>query len=93
MKDFEFLVVLGKGPYAKVKLGLHPLLVSSLLFLQVVMCKEKTTGEILAMKILKKDTIVAKDEITHTVTERKVLQMTSSHPFLTVQYTPPHSHY
>ncbi|CAI8038472.1 RAC-beta serine/threonine-protein kinase A [Geodia barretti] len=47
------------------------------------MCKEKTTGEILAMKILKKGMIVAKDEITHTVTERKVLQMTSSHPFLT----------
>jgi serine/threonine protein kinase len=52
-------------------------------FSKVVMCKEKTTGEILAMKMLKKDMIVTKDEITHTITERKVLQMTSSHPFLT----------
>ena len=86
-------MVLGKGTYSKVKLGLHPLLVSSLVFLQVVMCKEKETGEILAMKILKKGTIMDEDDITHTITERNVLQMTSSHPFLTVQYTPPHSHY
>ena len=47
------------------------------------MCKEKATGEIMAMKILKKDVIVAKDEIAHTLTENRVLQMTN-HPFLTV---------
>ena len=47
------------------------------------MCKEKATGEVMAMKILKKDVIVAKDEIAHTLTENRVLQMTS-HPFLTV---------
>ena len=58
------------------------------------MCKEKTTGEILAMKILKKGMIVAKDQITHTITERKVLQMTSSHPFLMVcRLLPIHSSY
>ena len=50
---------------------------------QVVMCKEKATGDIYAMKILKKDVIVAKDEIAHTLTENRVLQMTN-HPFLTV---------
>ena len=38
------------------------------------------------MKILKKDVIVAKDEITHTMTENRVLQMTK-HPFLTVSYS------
>lgn len=47
------------------------------------MCKEKTTGDVMAMKILKKDVIVAKDEISHTLTENRVLQMTT-HPFLTV---------
>ena len=47
------------------------------------MCMEKATGEIMAMKILKKDVIVAKDEIAHTLTENRVLQMTN-HPFLTV---------
>ena len=50
------------------------------------MCKEKETGEIMAMKILKKDVIVAKDEIAHTLTENRVLQMTN-HPFLTVSFT------
>ena len=35
------------------------------------------------MKILKKDVIVAKDEIAHTLTENRVLQLTK-HPFLTV---------
>ena len=48
------------------------------------MCKEKATGDIMAMKILKKDVIVAKDEIAHTLTENRVLQMTN-HPFLTVR--------
>ena len=47
------------------------------------MCREKATGDIMAMKILKKDVIVAKDEIAHTLTENRVLQMTN-HPFLTV---------
>lgn len=47
------------------------------------MCREKSSGEIMAMKILKKDVIVAKDEISHTLTENRVLQMTT-HPFLTV---------
>ncbi len=49
------------------------------------MCKEKATDEIMAMKILKKDVIVAKDEIAHTLTENRVLQMTN-HPFLTVSW-------
>lgn len=56
------------------------------------MCKEKSTGEIMAMKILKKDVIVAKDEIAHTLTENRVLQITK-HPFLTVSlsnYMPTH---
>lgn len=55
--------------------------------LQVVMCKDKETGDIMAMKILKKDVIVAKDEIAHTLTENRVLQMTN-HPFLTVSLLP-----
>jgi len=49
----------------------------------VVLCKDKVTKEVFAMKILKKDVIVAKDEIAHTLTENRVLQSTK-HPFLTV---------
>ena len=52
-------------------------------FGKVVLCREKATQEICAMKILKKDVIVAKDEIAHTLTENRVLQSTK-HPFLTV---------
>jgi hypothetical protein len=51
------------------------------------MCRDKETGAIMAMKILKKDVIVAKDEIAHTLTENRVLQMTN-HPFLTVGIVP-----
>lgn len=51
-------------------------------FGKVVLCKDKQSGEIMAMKILKKDVIVAKDEIAHTLTENRVLQM-AKHPFLT----------
>jgi len=49
----------------------------------VVLCRDKITKEVFAMKILKKDVIVAKDEIAHTLTENRVLQ-TTKHPFLTV---------
>ena len=56
------------------------------------MCKDKSTGEIMAMKILKKDVIVAKDEISHTLTENRVLQMTT-HPFLTVHTLPLFPHH
>ena len=43
------------------------------------MCREKTTGEILAVKILKKDM-----KIAHALTESKTLQKIS-HPFLAVR--------
>ena len=55
-------------------------------FGKVVMCRDKVTKEVFAMKILKKDVIVAKDEIAHTLTENRVLQSTK-HPFLTVSFT------
>ena len=50
------------------------------------MCKEKATGEILAMKIIKKDMVVAEDDITHTLTEKKVFHTLQiyTHPFLLV---------
>ena len=54
------------------------------LVVKVVLCRGKVTKEVFAMKILKKDVIVAKDEIAHTLTENRVLQSTR-HPFLTVR--------
>ena len=52
-------------------------------FGKVVLCKEKETGSLYAMKILKKDFIQARDEVDHTMTERKVMK-NIKHPFLTV---------
>jgi len=46
-------------------------------------CRVKVTKEVFALKILKKDVIVAKDEIAHTLTEKRVLKSTK-HLFLTV---------
>uniref|UniRef100_A0A8C4RCH7 non-specific serine/threonine protein kinase n=1 Tax=Eptatretus burgeri TaxID=7764 RepID=A0A8C4RCH7_EPTBU len=51
-------------------------------FGKVILVKEKATGRYYAMKILKKEVIVAKDEVAHTLTENRVLQ-SCRHPFLT----------
>ncbi|XP_073454600.1 RAC-beta serine/threonine-protein kinase [Aquarana catesbeiana] len=51
-------------------------------FGKVILVREKATGRYYAMKILRKDVIIAKDEVAHTVTESRVLQNTR-HPFLT----------
>eukprot|EP00794_Sanderia_malayensis_P017666 gene17666-19427_t len=51
-------------------------------FGKVMLGKDKSTGEICAIKILKKEVILAKDEVEHTLTENRVLQ-SAKHPFLT----------
>jgi len=51
-------------------------------FGKVMLAKEKETGEVYAIKILKKSVILQKDEVDHTLTENAVLQSTR-HPFLT----------
>ena len=50
------------------------------------MCKEKATGEIFAMKIRKKDMVVAKNDTDYILTEKRVLHIlqTYTHPFLLV---------
>ncbi|XP_075232869.1 AKT serine/threonine protein kinase [Lycorma delicatula] len=50
-------------------------------FGKVVLCREKTTSRLYAIKILKKEVIIQKDEVAHTLTENRVLR-TTSHPFL-----------
>ncbi|CAH1389278.1 unnamed protein product [Nezara viridula] len=50
-------------------------------FGKVILCREKATGRLYAIKILKKEVIIQKDEVTHTLTENRVLR-TTSHPFL-----------
>ncbi|XP_054261503.1 RAC serine/threonine-protein kinase-like [Macrosteles quadrilineatus] len=50
-------------------------------FGKVILCREKATGRLYAIKILKKEVIIQKDEVAHTLTENRVLR-TTSHPFL-----------
>ncbi|XP_059728564.1 LOW QUALITY PROTEIN: RAC-beta serine/threonine-protein kinase-like [Haemorhous mexicanus] len=51
-------------------------------FGKVILVREKSSGQHYAMKILRKEVVIAKDEVAHTVTESRVLQ-SSRHPFLT----------
>ena len=52
-------------------------------FGKVILCREKVTGLLYAIKVLKKETIIAKEEVVHTLTENRVLRNTK-HPFLIV---------
>lgn len=54
-------------------------------FGKVFLGREIATGELFAIKVLKKSVIIEKDEVTHTLTENRVLQK-SRHPFLTHLY-------
>lgn len=55
-------------------------------FGKVMQVKKKDTGKIYAMKILKKRAIIARNQVEHTKSERKILQ-SLQHPFLmTLRY-------
>jgi len=51
-------------------------------FGRVLLVKKKDSGQIYAMKVLKKRFIVAQNQVTHTTTERNVM-VKLEHPFLT----------
>ena len=73
MEDFDLLKVLGTGAYGKVFLA-----------------RKKTganAGQLFAMKVLKKATIVQKRKTTeHTKTERQVLATIRQSPFLVTMH-------
>jgi serum/glucocorticoid-regulated kinase 2 len=50
-------------------------------FGKVMQVRKKSNGKVYAMKILKKDTIVARNQVEHTKTERNVLEYIR-HPFI-----------
>ena len=51
---------------------------------KVVLCKDKETEKLFAMRILKKDVIVADDFIASMLSQNKILQSTK-HPFIAVK--------
>lgn len=66
LDDFQLLKVLGKGSYGK------------------VMLVKKTggrPGEVFAMKMLRKDHVVKRNQVEHTDSERRVLEAVA-HPFI-----------
>lgn len=50
-------------------------------FGKVILCREKATGHLYAIKILRKEVIIRKHEVAHALTENRVLR-TTHHPFL-----------
>jgi RAC serine/threonine-protein kinase len=52
-------------------------------FGKVILCREKASGKLFAIKILKKKIIIQKSEVEHTMAENRVLRKTN-HPFLIV---------
>ena len=50
------------------------------------MGEHKTIGEIFAIKVLNKDAIIQNDDVECTMTERRILALSTRHPFLTGLY-------
>jgi len=50
-------------------------------FGKVVLCREKKNQKLYAMKILRKEVIVSRGEVEHTMAEKRVLE-SSAHPFI-----------
>jgi serine/threonine protein kinase len=50
-------------------------------FGKVIQVRKKDTGEILAMKILKKDHVIKRKQLEHTMAERKILEEIE-HPYI-----------
>ncbi|CAF1682256.1 unnamed protein product [Rotaria magnacalcarata] len=52
-------------------------------FGKVLLGEHKATGEIFAIKALNKDAIIQNDDVECTMTERRILALSTRHPFLT----------
>mmetsp|Transcript_9722 Transcript_9722/g.21963 ORF Transcript_9722/g.21963 Transcript_9722/m.21963 type:complete len:349 (+) Transcript_9722:79-1125(+) len=67
LDDFILMKVIGKGSYGKVMLVRHRL--------------EEADSSVYAMKMLRKENVIKRNQVEHTKTERNVLEAVS-HPFI-----------
>lgn len=55
-------------------------------FGKVMLAEQRATGEVFAVKVLKKEVILQDEDVECTLTERRILVLAAHHPFLTALY-------